>query len=210
MLIFLSVSDFEPILYRKMRKLSQTLSSYLLLSAGLAIAGYSTPTLAAEGLATAREIYPQTVADLERQCLSPATLSTQTYTNSLGGQMVSFICWSAAGESGSRTGQWLGRLPITAVESFGESLTCKPEDELCDRWLPILQSQYPTALQEAEFQCAIRNGVLLTQFSETSVAVRCGFFATTFYDENGDDMPDYEDPISVDIPVTTLPLTAAE
>ena len=52
----------------------------------------------------------------------------------------------------------------------------------------------------------MRDGILFTQFSDESVTVRCGFLATTLYDENGDDLPDYEDQISVDIPVTNLPL----
>jgi hypothetical protein len=107
---------------------------------------------------------------------------------------------------GQRSGHWLGQLPISPIATFGESLTCLAGDAVCDRWLPILQSRYPVALQQAEFQCAIRNGVLLTEFADETVTVRCGFFATTFYDEDGDMMPDYEDPVSVDIIVTTLPL----
>jgi hypothetical protein len=164
------------------------------------------PSQAAESLARAQEIYPLLVADLQRQCPAPQTLSAQVFAASTGDEIVSFICWSAANELGQRTGQWLGRLPLSPIETFGEPLTCKEGDEVCDRWLPTLQAQYPTALAQAEFQCAMRNGTLWTQFLEDGVTVRCGFFATTLYDENGDDRPDYEDPISVDIPVTTLPL----
>jgi hypothetical protein len=151
-------------------------------------------------------MYPLIVADLQRQCAAPKTLSAQAFTTSTGTETVGFICWSETTEAGYRTGQWLGRLPLSPVAAFGAPLTCKEGDEQCDRWLPILQTQYPSALEQAQFYCAMRNGALFTQFSEDAVTVRCGFFATTLYDENGDDRPDYEDPISVDIPVTTLPL----
>jgi hypothetical protein len=124
--------------------------------------------------------------------------------------MVSFYCWDEPDEQGFHSGQWLGRLPIGPTQGeFGEPLTCNAGDTTCDRWLPTLQAQYPTALQQAQFQCAIKNGTLFTEFADQTVTVRCGFFATTVYDENGDHQPDYEDPASVDIPVTTLPLSEA-
>jgi len=52
----------------------------------------------------------------------------------------------------------------------------------------------------------VKSGILLTTFSEDSVEIRCGFFATTFWDNDGDGMPDHEDPVSVDRLMTTLPL----
>jgi len=180
--------------------------SCILLTVGLTVWAVPNPGSAEEPLARAKQMFPLMFADLERQCASPKTLSAEVFTASTGFEVVSFTCWSVANDSGQRTGQWLGRLPLSPTESFGEPLTCKAGDEQCDRWLPTLQTQYPIALQQAEFHCAMRNGSLFTQFSEASVTVRCGFFATTLYDDNGDNMPDYEDPISVDIPVTTLPL----
>ena len=176
------------------------------LGTGLGLFVFTMPAQADEALEQARQIFPAVVDDFERQCLVPATLNTQPFTDSGGVEMVSFICWSTTDEFESRTGQWLGRLPISAVETFGESLSCQPGDDRCDRWLPILQTHYFLAIQQAEFQCAIRNGTLLTQFSDDTLAVRCGFFATTLYDNNGDNIPDYEDPVSVDIPLTILPL----
>ena len=179
---------------------------FVLVATGLAIATVPTTVAANEALTKAQQIYPLMVADLERQCASPKTLSTRSYTTSAEVEMIGFICWSEPNESGLRSGQWLGRLPLSPVDSFGEPLTCKPGDDMCELWLPMLQEQYPLVLDQAKFQCAMRNGTLFTQFSEASVTVRCGFFATTLYDNNGDDQPDHEDQISVDIPMTTLPL----
>lgn len=197
---------FNQIILMKMPLQTQTLQSCLLVTAGLAIATIPAPSGADEPLTRARQMYPIIIADLERQCPSPSTLDARTFTASTGLEMVSFTCWSAVNESGYRTGKGLGQLPVSPTESFGQPLTCKAGDELCDRWQPTLQAQYPIALAQAEFQCAMRNGTLFTQFAEDSVTVRCGFLATTLYDENDDNRPDYEDQISVDIPVTTLPL----
>jgi hypothetical protein len=195
----------EPLM-NMIQRLTFPWQRYAIILLGLATAGAPIAAQADEPLTIAQQIYPLVVADLQRQCASPKTLSAGLYMVSDESEMVGFTCWSAADDSGQRTGQWLGRLPVSTVESFGEPLTCKDGDELCDRWLPILEEQYPTALEQAEFHCAMRNGTLFTQFADDSVTVRCGFFASTLYDENGDDLPDYEDQISVDIPVTTLPL----
>ena len=176
------------------------------LGSGLAIAIGPTVAGAVEPLEQARQYYALTVADLERQCADPKTLNVETYTDPDEVEMVSFTCWSPADATGVLTGQWLGRLPLSPIAAFGASLTCRPEDELCHHWLPTLRSQYPLPLQQAEFHCAMRDGVLLTEFTETTVAIRCGFFATTLWDENGDNLADYEDQISVDIPLTALPL----
>lgn len=127
----------------------------------LAIAGIPLIAQADTGLETAKQLFPAVVEDLARQCATPSTLSTEQVTSHEGVELTLFTCWSAADESGNRRGQWLGNLPIGSTNgAFGEPLACHLEDEVCHRWLPTLQRQYPAAIQQAEFQCAIKHSTL--------------------------------------------------
>jgi len=61
------------------------------------------------------------------------------------------------------------------------------------------------AIAQAEFYCAVKKGSLFLAARPDAVDLRCGFFATTVWDDNGDGQVDYEDPVSVDVSATLLP-----
>jgi hypothetical protein len=69
-----------------------------------------------------------------------------------------------------------------------------------------MQTLYPSAVAQAEFHCAIKTGILFLDIQPDQVDVRCGFFATQLWDATGDGEVDYEDPVSLDISVTRLPV----
>jgi hypothetical protein len=95
----------------------------------------------------------------------------------------------------------------SSIEDFvRQYLTCDRDDETCNEFLPQLRSNYPAEFHQAEFQCAMKNGSLFFSVEETEVELRCGFMATTVWDENSDGEIDYEDPVSVDISVGRFPL----
>ena len=152
-------------------------------------------------------IFPTAVQGVQADCPAPQTLSLRSHTLQGGGSGISFYCWDPPNQDSYRSGQWLGSLPLQeGTTPFVEPFTCAVGADSCQTLLPRLQAAYPTALAQAEFQCSIKRGTLFLVPQDSDVKVGCGFFATTVYDQNGDGIPDYEDPISVDIAVTTLPL----
>lgn len=160
-----------------------------------------------EVLAEVRGIFPDTVAQFEGECSDNKTLSLQVFQNEGQPKRVSFICWGEPELDRSRSGTWLGVLPLTANDpTFVQAWTCPESDQQCQRILPHLRSRYPEQIQQAEFQCATKNGSLFMSVSEQKVDVRCGFFANSVWDEDGDGSPDNEDPVSVDLSVGTFKL----
>ena len=82
---------------------------------------------------------------------------------------------------------------------------CPPGDNACAALWPQLLERYPSAIAQAEFYCAVKNGTLFLAARPDAVDLRCGFFSTTVWDDNGDGQVDYEDPVSVDVSATLLP-----
>ncbi|WOD37027.1 hypothetical protein [Nodosilinea sp. E11] len=158
-------------------------------------------------LAQVRQLYPEQVAKLEADCRPPETLIAQPYQNSGQPQRASFLCWSPTEANGSRSGQWLGTLPLTANDpTFAKPMTCSAGDSQCQANLSLIQARYPQQLQQAEFACAMKNGTLFFASAPQAIDMRCGYFATSLYDENGDGQGYLEQPTGVDISVGTVPL----
>ncbi|MBE9041873.1 hypothetical protein IQ235_13900 [Oscillatoriales cyanobacterium LEGE 11467] len=144
--------------------------------------------------------YPELTAQLTSDC--DGDLSLQVFKSGRQWPRVSFVCWEAADSRGERTGSWLGTLPLLKGDrTFAPQWQCGEFDRVCQEWLPQLRSIAPETVRNGEVQCAMRNGELFFAVVETRVDLRCGFFATTVWDENGDGLVDYEDPVSVDISV---------
>ncbi|MGB7445192.1 MAG: hypothetical protein WA919_29315 [Coleofasciculaceae cyanobacterium] len=151
-------------------------------------------------LTEVREAFPQQVTQLENECSGSQDLGLNVFQNEGQPQRVSFTCWQEAAADGSSSGQWLGILPLTANDpAFIEPQLCSENDQECQKLLSQLQSRYPGQIQEAKLQCAMKNGSVFLKVFEEVVDMRCGFFATSFWDENGDSLPENEDPVSVDI-----------
>jgi hypothetical protein len=158
-------------------------------------------------LSQVAELYPEIVAELEAACESPAHLSVESFQNAGQPPRARFTCWSAPDPEGERTGQWLGNLPLTADDpTFITPFTCSAGDPACETQLAILQAQHPDVLATAELACSVKNGSLFFATLEDTLDLRCGYFATTLWDTNGDGIPEYEDPISVDVSVGQVPL----
>ncbi|WP_017301229.1 hypothetical protein [Nodosilinea nodulosa] len=155
----------------------------------------------------ARSRFPAAVAGLEAACAEPDTLAAVSYGEADGADYAGFYCWAPPGDDGSRSGQWLGRLPLHERDQpFAKPYRCPATDDPCAALWPQLQALYSSAIAQAEFNCAIKNGTLFLETHPNAVDLRCDFFATTVWDENGDGQVDYEDPVGVDISVTLLPL----
>lgn len=151
-------------------------------------------------LAEIRNTFPQQVNQLESECSDSQDLGLKVFQNEGQPQRVSFTCWQEVESDGSRFGQWLGILPLTPNDpAFVEPQLCSENDQECQTLLSKLQGRYPEQIREAKLQCAIKNGSLFLTVSEQEVNLLCGFFATSFWDENGDGSPENEDPVSVDI-----------
>jgi hypothetical protein len=154
-----------------------------------------------------RQLYPTQVAELQAQCQPPNTLSVVPSVMPGRPQRANFNCWSQPEASGAVSGQWLGTLPLTANDpTFAKPMTCSAGDTQCQPRLSLMQSRYPQQLQQAEFSCAMRNGTLFFAEKLQALDIRCGYSATSLYDENGDGVGYLEQPTSVDISVGTVPL----
>mgnify|MGYP006266444693 CR=1 FL=1 len=169
----------------------------------------SLTAFAQEPIDEVREMYPDQVAAIEADCPAPKELVTETWSPDSGVDRMSFYCWNQPTEASYRSGQWLGTLPVEADPSFAPPFTCAEADTLCQDLLPELQSQYPEELAAAELTCAAKNGRLFLQTQdqpEQTVDLRCGYFASSVYDLDGDGEVDYSDPISVDTSMFTAEL----
>jgi hypothetical protein len=172
---------------------------------GVLLASATTETEAT--LTQARELYPEPVAALAADCTSPGSLSVRPFQNEGEPQRARFVCWSPTDDNGNRSGQWLGNLPLTENDpTFINPFTCPAGDEDCEEQLQVVKSRFALQLQQAEFTCSIKDGTLFFQPIEQGLDLRCGYFATTLWDNNGDGDPDYEDPVSVDVSVGRLPM----
>ncbi|NEO03192.1 MAG: hypothetical protein F6K50_50140 [Moorea sp. SIO3I7] len=80
-------------------------------------------------------------------------------------------------------------------------MVCSNSDQQCQKVLPQLRTNAPELVQKTEFKCATKQGSLFLIVYEQEIDIRCGFFATSVWDENGDGLVDNEDPVSVDISV---------
>ncbi|MGF1566790.1 MAG: hypothetical protein ACFCVD_01730 [Nodosilinea sp.] len=180
---------------------------FCLYPAALAVFGAALAAQAQDPLVQAQQMYPATMAAISANCPSPSSLVAQTYASIEGGEYAAFYCWVEFDPAGRRSGQWLGRLPLREGETpFVPPFTCPGSDATCPTLLPQLRATYPTAIAQAELQCAIKDGQLVQLVTtNATVDLRCGFFATTVWDENGDGLVDYEDPVSVDVSVAVLP-----
>jgi hypothetical protein len=158
-------------------------------------------------LRQAHKLYPASVAALEADCAAPAALSVRPFQNQGEPQRASFVCWALPDSSGSRSGQWLGNLPLTENDpTFIKPFTCPPGDQACAAQLRLMKDRFSPQLEQAELTCSIKTGRLFFAPAEQRVDLRCGYFATTLWDNNGDGNADYEESVSVDVSVGTLPL----
>ena len=201
--------------YRNMNPKTNTLKLIGLVLAPMAglgmVAGAATPqagplgAIALNPLEQMRSRYPAAVATIAADCLAPATLSVATYQHSDGRNYASLYCWDPPA-AGARQGQWLGHLPLQEGDTpFVTPWRCPQGDQTCAALWPQLLERYPSAIAQAEFYCAVKNGTLFLAARPAAVDLRCGFFATTVWDDNGDGQVDYEDPVSVDVSATLLP-----
>ncbi len=153
-------------------------------------------------LEQARQIYPEQVAQIEAECKAPATLDVKMIQAQGAPPRAYFLCWAAANGQGERTGKWLGNLPLTQNDpTFIQPFTCPLDNLDCQVQLSLLKRQYPEQLAAAELSCSIKSGTLFFATAGEATDIRCGFFATTLWDTNGDGTPEYEDPVSVDVSV---------
>ncbi len=179
----------------------------LLLAQWPGMAAVAADATAQDDMELVRSRYPSAFAAIAADCAAPDTLTVTTYQNQDGQPYASLYCWQPTPSSGSRSGQWLGLLPLQeGVTPFAIPFSCPASDDRCATLWPELLATYPSAIAQAEFSCAIRDGILFLNIQPEQVDLRCGFFATTVWDENGDGQVDYEDPVSVDMSATLLPL----
>jgi len=165
------------------------------------------PATSDQTLNRVRQLYPAQVAELEAECPPTSTLEVNPFQNEGQPPRANFICWSAPNPQGERTGQWLGNLPLTENDpSFIQSFTCPTGEQACESQLTTLQTRYPEQLEAAELACSVKRGSLFFAAAGDATDLRCGFFATTLWDLNGDGSPDHEDAVSVDISVGQVPL----
>ena len=201
--------------YRNMNPKTNTLKLIGLVLAPMAglgmVAGAATPqaeppgAIAPAPLEQVRSLYPAAFTTIAADCLAPATLSVATYQHSDGRNYASLYCWDPPA-AGARQGQWLGHLPLQEGDTpFVTPWRCPQGDQTCAALWPQLLERYPSAIAQAEFYCAVKNGTLFLAARPAAVDLRCGFFATTVWDDNGDGQVDYEDPVSVDVSATLLP-----
>lgn len=150
-----------------------------------------------------RKQFPQEVAKLEAECQKDkAKIQLEVFQNEGETQRVSFSCWDKPKGKKSRSGSWLGILPLSRNDkTFVKPWTCSQGDTSCLSLLPKLKAIDAAKVKQAEFECAMKNGTLLAEQQDKQVDIRCGFFATSLNDENGDGLVDYEDPVGVDISV---------
>jgi hypothetical protein len=157
-------------------------------------------------LAEVRQLYPEAVARLEDDCTSPSALAVDSFQNVGQGPRARFICWSAADADGERTGEWLGNLPLVEDDpTFVNSFACSSGDMACEMQLELLQTDYPDVLNTAELACSMKNGNLFLTSSTEGTDIRCGYFATNYWDTNDDGNPEHSDSISVDESVGLVP-----
>ncbi|NEP52546.1 MAG: hypothetical protein F6K65_28600 [Moorea sp. SIO3C2] len=151
-------------------------------------------------LADLGDSFPEQIAEWE--CSDSKHLSLKVFQNQGQPQRVSFFCWDKPVGNSSRTGTWLGVLPLVANDSkFVKPLDCSNSDQQCQKVLPQLRTNAPDLVQKAEFKCATKQGSLFLIVSQQEIDIICGFFATSVWDDNGDGLVDNEDPVSVDISV---------
>jgi hypothetical protein len=64
-------------------------------------------------------------------------------------------------------------------------MTCSSGDHRCAQTLAQVKAQFPKPLQQAEFQCATKNGTLFFVDPEAAAPsraeLRCGFFETRLF-----------------------------
>jgi len=172
------------------------------LAIGVVIVAFSVPVRAEEVvLAKVRSIYPDLVAQWENDCLS-GSIDTSVFDRADGGKFANAICWYPPEADGSRTGQWLGIAPLNLHRTF--RATCHNGDRSCQEALTQWRSIDPQAVSRAEIYCASKQGTLFVVSRDGVTEIRCGFFATTVWDENSDGSIDDEDPVSVETPLGTL------
>lgn len=153
-----------------------------------------------------RQAYPTQLAQIETECRKQkGFLSWQVFHNQGQPKRVSFTCWDKPKGKESRQGSWLGTLPLSKKDtSFVQPWVCDQADFDCASILPRLKKKDIAKVKLAEFECAMRNGTLIIAKEQKKVDVRCGFFATSLIDDNGDGEVDNEDQVSVDISVAVF------
>ncbi len=152
-------------------------------------------------LQTMRSQFPQEVAELEVGCQKDkGKIELEVFQNEGETRRVSFTCWDKPKGKKSRSGSWLGILPLSRNDKiFVKPWTCSQEDKNCSTLLSKLREIDAQKVKQAEFQCAMKSGSLFAEQQDKQVDMRCGFFATSLNDENGDGVVDNEDPVGVDI-----------
>lgn len=169
----------------------------------MAVLSFSVPVRATEVvLAKVRSSYPDLVTAWERDC-SSGELALSVFEVSPQRRFASAICWNPPDTNGSRTGQWLGTAPFAPNDSRFLA-SCNESDRACQTALTVWEESDNAAATAARQRCASLRGTLFVQPGDREIEVRCGFFAMTVWDENGDGAIDYEDPVSVDILLGTV------
>lgn len=155
-----------------------------------------------------RSQFPQEVAKLEAECQkNRGKIELKVFQNEGETLRVSFTCWDKPKGKKSRSGSWLGNFPLSRNDkTFVKPWTCSQEDKNCSTLLSKLREIDAQKVKQAEFQCAMKSGSLFAEQQDKQVDMRCGFFATSLNDENGDGVVDNEDPVGVDISVGIIKL----
>ncbi|NMF86140.1 hypothetical protein [Nodosilinea sp. P-1105] len=165
------------------------------------------PATSEQILNSVRQLFPDQVAQLEAECPTPSTLDATAFQNEGQPPRANFICWGVPDNTGARSGQGLGSLPLTTDDpTFIQSFTCPTGDQTCESQLEALQSQYPEQLEAAELACSVKRGTLFFSAAGDLTDLRCGFQASSLWDLNGDGSVDQESSASVDVSVGQVPL----
>lgn len=149
-----------------------------------------------------RSAYPEVVARWERDC----NRGKIDLTYHASQERVFGLCWEPPQEDGSRMGSSLGVLPPHFDPTF--STTCEGRQEsLCPDILEVWQTLEPETARVGLQLCASLDGSLVfRRRNDNSIQIRCGYFATRYWDEDGDLEIDGEDPISVAREIGTIQL----
>ncbi len=165
------------------------------------------PATSEQTLNSVRQLFPDQVAQLEAECPTSSTLDVTAFQNEGQPPRANFICWGVPDNTGARSGQGLGSLPLTTDDpTFIQSFTCPTGDQTCESQLEALQNQYPEQLEAAELACSVKRGTLFFAAAGDLTDLRCGFQASSLWDLNGDGTVDQESSASVDVSVGQVPL----
>lgn len=135
-----------------------------------------------------RSLYPTYVSRYAQLCISPNILALQIYSSELNSRRALFSCWEAKPEKDkSRYGSFLGILPFPSSKTDNEADFLAPLPNPSP-YAQELQTRYPKAIVQGQFECATMGGNLLLELAENnSVQLRCYFQnGVILIDDNSD------------------------